>query len=599
MGRPLPVNFVKGLAGLAGPALSLNFEGLELTQVVQNLTHSVPLIARKPTVARCYLSIPDNSTPVQVRGAIEVRDSSGVARQVLSTNVVTVKPLPAAGLRALREDITQSLNFVLPPAALEPGSAVVRLTGVSSVDGQVLSSGPVGEAPVMVNFLEMPPLRVKLFGLVYRTGTPPVEYEPTETDYQLTISWLRRVYPVADVIVSRLVIESANPWPFTCDQVNLQLAAIRRQDMAVGGDARTHYFGLVSDGGGKNFMRGCASDVPHDPSPDTVASGPAGSNTWGWDFDGSYADWYTGHELGHTFGRAHPGFCNGNSADDPAFPFADGHLSNADASFVGIDMGDQTLGLPMFALSGVTWTDVMTYCERQWMCSYTFEGILLRLRDENASFAAPLPSAGMAPFAMLPEDEMKTSHNTLVNVLASVDLATWTGRIQSVLPVARGNESRAYPNSDAVVEFLSAENQLLKSRPIRIKISSCCEGTEAKRGMIDALLALPEKATQIKLMLRGVEVDSLRTDESRPLPRTLVSLADATEVNVVGSETIRYSVQTSIDGGLTWETMATNLKSPQWTPNKNNYPGQSTILLRIIATDGFHSTSAVQKLDLS
>ena len=30
---------------------------------------------------------------------------------------------------------------------------------------------------------------------------------------------------------------------------------------------------------------------------------PTGSGAGGWDTDGSYGDWYGGHELAHSFGR--------------------------------------------------------------------------------------------------------------------------------------------------------------------------------------------------------------------------------------------------------------------------------------------------------
>ena len=79
----------------------------------------------------------------------------------------------------------------------------------------------------------------------------------------------------------------------------------------------------------------------------------------GWDFDGTYGDWYTGHELGHTFGRKHPGFC-GETHDDPAYPFVAGQLSNADDAYVGFDVGDASFGLTMTALPGTDWHDVMT-----------------------------------------------------------------------------------------------------------------------------------------------------------------------------------------------------------------------------------------------
>ena len=94
-------------------------------------------------------------------------------------------------------------------------------------------------------------------------------------------------------------------------------------------------------------MRGLASDIPPTPAPATVASGPTGPATFGWDTDGAYGDWYTGHELGHTFGRFHAEFCGAGGG--AAYPFANGQLADADGRFVGLDVGDPILGLPMRA----------------------------------------------------------------------------------------------------------------------------------------------------------------------------------------------------------------------------------------------------------
>ena len=50
-----------------------------------------------------------------------------------------------------------------------------------------------------------------------------------------------------------------------------------------------------------------------DNGPNTISpGGPTGipgdttSLGSGWDVDNSYGDWYMGHEVGHTLGRAHP-----------------------------------------------------------------------------------------------------------------------------------------------------------------------------------------------------------------------------------------------------------------------------------------------------
>ncbi len=61
-------------------------------------------------------------------------------------------------------------------------------------------------------------------------------------------------------------------------------------------------------------MRGLASGITQTPQPGTVASGPTGPSTFGWVSDGSYGDWYGGHEHGHTVGRFHAGVLWGGSA---------------------------------------------------------------------------------------------------------------------------------------------------------------------------------------------------------------------------------------------------------------------------------------------
>ncbi len=216
----------------------------------------------------------------------------------------------------------------------------------------------------------------------YQQGTPPVTFIPSSRDFDLLESWLARAYPVGQVVSSRIVIDATPAVPFGCGDINAQLAAIRALDMSAGADPRTHYYGMVSDGG--FFMRGCAAGIPATADPSTVASGPTGPGSYGWDFDGSYGDWYGGHELGHTFGRLHPGFCGESMDDLKGYPFPKGELADSDGSFVGFDVGDPVQALPMTALPGQTWTDVMTYCNREWLSPYTYRGILDRLIIEGA-----------------------------------------------------------------------------------------------------------------------------------------------------------------------------------------------------------------------
>jgi hypothetical protein len=599
MGRPSPYTPAAVEAAGSQPPTSVRLEAIEIVQAIQNLRHDVPLIEGKTTLVRCYLTIPDGSAPVSCRGELRAVRADGAVFAVGSLNATEAAPLPPSGLGPLRKDLALSLNFILPAEACGQGNLVVSLASVSVKDGPPQPPAEDMAGQLTVAFVFAPALRVKLFSIRHALGDPPQVFRPSARDLQLTASWLRRAYPAPDVIVTHATIDSPKPWPFSCNDVNLQLAAIRRQDMANGGDGRTHYFGMVSDANGASFMRGCAADIPDHSAPDTVASGPTGSASFGWDFDGSYADWYTGHELGHTFGRFHPGFCNGNSANDPSFPYPNGSLSDQAGDFVGLDAGDATLGVSMAALPGVTWRDVMTYCENQWMSAYTYAGIHQRLVEEDAASGTPPPAplAGPRPERAQPEAEpMETG---LIHVLASLDLEKRTGRIVQVTPVMRGAASRPTQNSPAVVEVLDAAGLVLNAMPLRIKESTCCEGETHRHGMLDSLLAAPKNAHQVRLRFHGEVADTF-TAASMPSERDWLRqrAAVAPELEAPPTPGISYTIQISTDAGRSWETVATGVSQPSFRPDASLYPGVDRVLMRITATNGFSLQTVLRDVSL-
>jgi len=118
----------------------------------------------------------------------------------------------------------------------------------------------------------------------------------------------------------RAVANAGNLVSPSCTDVNAFLTSKRLFDLASSSEVphNGHYYGMVEDTAG--FMRGCAAGIP-----DYVASGPDGPGTFGWDTDGSYGDWYGGHELSHTWGRYHAEYC-GATGGAP-YPYPDGRIS--------------------------------------------------------------------------------------------------------------------------------------------------------------------------------------------------------------------------------------------------------------------------------
>lgn len=388
--RRAPVHRPRAVSFGAGPDVGVRVLGFEVCQSIQDLNNSVTLIAGKETVIRVYLDHGSVSSAVKVRGEICWRKTAGgPASYVASIGQIQLDPRAPKPLAAQRESVAHSLGFRLPVDALGAGDLYLELNRLIQVGGGDLPSSGATSAHVVL--VAAAPIRVKVIGLRYTDPQTRLQHAPDAVHFAFFRSYLRRAYPVSEVIWSQIVVDANFAPPFNGSTVllaNAQIAAIRNSEINGGVDPRTHYYGLVDDGNGRHFMRGRATGIPQVPQPDTVASGPCGvPNGFAGDNDQSYADWYGAHELGHTFGRFHPGFPPGSQdASDPAFPYANGQLSNGDGRYVGFDVGDHELNLPMSALPGTIHHDVMTYADRQWLSAYTYEAIRTRLSEEDQQF---------------------------------------------------------------------------------------------------------------------------------------------------------------------------------------------------------------------
>jgi hypothetical protein len=463
----------------------ITVDDFEITQSVQDMMHSVPIIAGKTTVVRAYLSY-DSKNCIAVKGVLSLTLPSGETRQFNSFESVEVNPALNGNTQLKRESEKASLNFRVPasemalPANLATGKLRAQLSLIE-YDPAGPRTCPNVAAPTAeplicdncsvkfreVDVIESPTLRVRLVGLNYTKGSSTTIHTPTAKDVALTESWLARAYPVAksklffvpEYSTVDAVINFNSKYP--CNDANARLSELRGDEINHNlATISTHYFGLVSDKG--NFMGGCSSQIPTAAMfPPAVASGPAGApakfKAYKWDTDASYADFYTGHELAHTMGRKHPGFCN-ETQDDAEYEFQGGKISNPDEQFIGFDVGDLEINppLPMKAMRGTEWADVMTYCAKRWLSSYTYKAILSWLQTENKLDPTPPPplppppstlntvnaiSAAIAqPLANIsgPADKMglavqddKLGRGDFIQVVATVDLDKYEGRISS------------------------------------------------------------------------------------------------------------------------------------------------------------------------
>ena len=572
-------------------------DAVEVTQEVQDLAHSVPLVARKPTIVRAYLRC---GAAVSVRGELRVsRKPHGPWHTIASLGPAQLDPSRSGGsladLRTRRADLAYSLNFRIPGKLTTAGKLWMRMGKIRrATTGTPVPS--LAHLPVnAVTFKASASLRLRLVRLRYTMGSPPVTHEPGATDVDHIASWLRRAYPISQLELTTTTATATPAPPFGAAQTNAQLIALRAVDVSTGTDARTHYYGMVSDGG--FFMRGLASDIPQTPQPGTVASGPTGPSTFGWDFDGSYGDWYGGHELGHTFGRFHAEFCG--AIGGAPYPFANGQLSDADEKFVGLDVGDPSLGLPMRVMGGVDSHDVMSYCDDEWLSSFTYSGIYDRLVAEDA-----LPAGAGAPAVAVAMDGAGGAEPSGMRLIAALNLTTTSGSITSVLP-GTGDETPAggAQPDHVTVRIRDAGGAILDERPVPFIRSTCEDPGDDVTGVVDAVLPTIEGAATIELVVDGQVVDSHPVGgEATPVgelvraDRALAGPGEAPggalELRWEAPEAPpgqRYIIQVSHDAGASWQTVAVGLTEPALTVPPEELTADE-LMVRVLATTGSGTT---------
>ena len=350
-------------------------------QSVQDMSQSVPLIAGSDARAR-------KSGCARERSAWRVSSSLGAASRSsgeaclhgvvqldASRKGKTLVELRTAGRRSLEPQLPDSVEAretgeaLAPPAQPPRGRNRRSGSGAGSPDAHVRD---VHGEPVSA---------VRVFNLRYTTGSPSTTYVPSASDVAHLRSWLRRAYPVRDLIFASVTVDATAAWPFTSGRRMRRSLPFGRSTWPAAAIRRRTTTGSSRTAAGSCAGPPPASRVPpirrrsrrgrpvRTPGAGTTtartATGTAGTNS-------------------ASLGRCHPGVC-GESADDPG-TLSRRVSSAADGVFVGVDLGDADLGIAPAALPGTAWHDVMTYCVTQWLSSYTYTGIRDRLAAEAMAF---------------------------------------------------------------------------------------------------------------------------------------------------------------------------------------------------------------------
>lgn len=666
--------------------------GMEVTQTIQDMNNSTSLIAGKSTYVRVYLRTSAGARNIySVSGKLQgchvpvgvdpdcFSDGSAFP-PIAPLNTITVNESPS--LDEKRRKMSESLVFELPPEWTRAGVLRLRFDEASLLpslpcDGCKTATGP--DHPSVFEFVQAPPVVVDLVDITYSVaGTPVV---PTETDHTLLKSWLERTYPSADVIVSSpSVLPIVDPQPIldnvqgACNMINTKMfegqAAGTISSPSIVPSAQARYYGVVRTAPLHGPMTGCASiDKETHAYINQYASGSAGSgDPYAWDPDDSYADFQAGHELAHTYLRDHPGAC-GESHSDTEYPFLPGgYISKRDLSF-GFDVDghvkDESNNEPiddsnnnlfddsenprfeeinnafhMVIYAWDEWHEIMTYCDKRWISSYTYEGILSRLRWEQiappAFVKSPMPppppttppgvsrpsapSPGLIGVSAAPPwsaspSAAQTAQEVLI-VSGTIDLNNNTADLGPFSRLPGDLISRPPTNSEyRIVLRDSAGN------PLVTQLFVPREFTDQPAGVRTAQLAevVPWDSRTTSITIERVIQQAGAPQEGTPTapggPQVLTLAArpvspSSPQVRLIspnGGERLQsshlvtwtatdndhdpltFTLLYSTDAGTTWLTAVSGITDQQYTVDLSRLPGSDRARFRVIATDGVNT----------
>ena len=588
------------------PNTNMRVTRVEVTQAIQNTQNSVPLIEGKRTFVRVHVKSDGPAVP-GVYAHITSTWTGGQGGPLNPINKggrITVQSNPD------QNDIDHSFLFEIPLSwTTKPNLRIYthlnphRLPLQESYENNQLAVGSF-------NFLPSPRMELELFAFTHEVGG--VEYEPDyAADILPTLSWIRRAYPLSGHVLG---LNSPGPglrprvsYVFdgglgtrvdqthpdcedslcAANYVNSQLGAWRTEN----GAQPYFYYGLID--GEPMFPRGRKGGTG-------VASGPSGpgpSGPGGWDTDSTYADWYTGHELGHTLGRGHPspgsGTC-GHSDSDEDYPYADALIGPPDGSFTGFDSGWQNL--PKAVLPSSQWTDMMSYCDYLWISDYTYTGIYDRLQE--LGFVNSNQSAARAKRARRNDNDSRS----WLNVWGSIDPHSNRASVHYLRRVDRVASPPENGGDEYLLELLGESSEILGFTPFSTESGHhdgpiafgvtipWMPGTTTVRIVSNAdgnvLFERRVSKTAPSLAVKGIVGVG---NHSRPLKGKHVLAWTAEDAD---GDQLSFDVLYSRDRGLSFRPLFWNMTEQEVIIDTDKIGG-GDVIFKVLATDGVLCTPEV------
>ncbi len=602
---------IANLTGDSTPStLDLTLTHIEVTQSIQDYFQSVPLIAGKRTFVR--LHVQSN----QVRSGVSARlfgTLNGVTMLPLTPlnpgGVIVATPHPNQGL------LNDALLFELP-LTWTTGAPLSLRAELNPLHNPAESSYANNSGTTALTFVTANPLRVRLYNVRYNRGTTLITLDPRHQTY--LESWLKRTYPISTLRSTRNVVTIAgtdndlvNNIKDSAGYVNGQLARLR----TMAGDTGWLYVGMVDASGG--FIRGL---TPWEGAWET--SVPAGNTPYypldqpPWDFDGSWADWYGAHEIGHALGRPHVGRIFGGDIGcgaiwtvfEDGFPYEDGsiggHPGPFNPRFYGFDRGDPALGVNASVIDP-SFKDVMGYCDWEWVSDFTYRRISTYI---NANFPSAMAASASTQPAQTQTEQPKIAGDFLF-IYGVVNFANQTATLPIVsresqvglLPQNAGGTGAAPAAAGYSIRLLDLSGSPLAT----YQISPAPSSEDPNQGFFNTVVNFVAGTKRISVYsdAQGAEIGGVDVSDHDPVVSNVLAVSDSKAVKLTwdGSDadpltTLKYDLQYSPDNGKIWHILVTDVETNTWKIALDELDGTGGLaqgIFKVTANDGVRTGEAL------
>jgi hypothetical protein len=567
----------------------LTVSNLEVVQVVQDPGNTVPLVARKGTVARVFVKLgsgplkPLEGVSARLRGYRDGKEFTDSPLEPWNKSI-TVPNV------SQRENIDHSLNFRLPDDWTE-AATLILIAEVMPPKGVEETNSKNNDKTVQVSFSYRRTLTISYLPVCYQTAS-----NCPSGNIATMGTWMAKIFPVSDVgfeyeqlPVDKWVWDRSNLSTEAGDKVFL--AALRqRYELTERSD---HYR--------KQLMAWLpeVSGLVAGGESDPVWFGSDGRISWQQDYSGHspyFAPFVPAHEVGHNLGLRHTNTEDGCSATgrdkNTDWPYKSGTVQE-----VGFDVeGKRVIPASYF--------DVMTYCgfdgSNIWISPHHYR----KLYDGN--FVPQGRQLGRTAASLLDLQEGDTIGDVVLAAQDSArDYLVITGTAKR--DGSAGTIGSVYRISSSIPAEPSRRNGNHCVRITGGAQTDYCFDLSFQGHTTGA--AIDEDAFTVRVPVApGTTKVALRRGNRELASRTATKNAPAVTIaspkpgdSWNGSRTVEwtatdadndplnYAVQYSPDGGRSWYPLAVDATDPRHTVDSKALAPGNQVYVRVLASDGLNT----------